>query len=118
MFADHCFQERITLTHCPIAFLSTYPSSPLLVRKLVPEVVVLAMRILQAIVQFLHMLAPIASHTIDNQSNDTSLSDSISTALPPHGAAQPSLLDVVYFCCRGGWVVVGNHYAGRGIIAP
>jgi len=77
----------VTLTHCPIAFLSTCPSSPLLARKLVPKVVVLAMRILQAIVQFLHMLASITSHTVDDQGNDTSLSDSISTALPPHGAA-------------------------------
>jgi len=87
MFADHCFEERVTLTHYPIAFLSTCSSSPLLARKLVPKVVVLAMRILQAVVHFLHMLAPIASHTIDDQSDDTPHSDSISAALPPHGTA-------------------------------
>jgi len=87
MFADHCFEERVTLTHCPIAVLPTCPSSPLLARELIPKVVVLAMRILQAIVHFLHMLACIASHAIDNQSDDTSLSDSISTALPPHSTS-------------------------------
>ncbi|KAG9526678.1 hypothetical protein KCV07_g334, partial [Aureobasidium melanogenum] len=62
----------------------------------IPQVIKLALRILQTVVHFLHMLAFIASHAIDNQSDETALTNSISTALPPHGSSKSNLLDVVY----------------------
>ena len=99
MFTDLILWRKSDIDSLWYSSPSLSLSDSLLIRKLVPEIIVLAMRILQAILHFLHMLASITSHTIDNQGNDTSLPNSIATAFPPHGASQSSLLDVVYFCC-------------------
>lgn len=47
-------------------YSSNPPTLPLLARKPFSQVVKLALRILQAVVHFLHMLSSIASHAIDN----------------------------------------------------
>lgn len=87
MFADHFLDRRVSFTHYYVVVQSTSLPSSLLVGELAPEVVVLAMRILQTVLHFLHMFASITSHTINNQGYDTSLTNPISTAFPPHGTS-------------------------------
>lgn len=92
----------------------------LLIRHPAPEVIILALRILQAILAPLHMLPLIAPQTLNGNIDQAirAVARVIARSLPPHGAAQADVLDVLDFLAGDLRVVVGDHGAGGGVVGP
>lgn len=83
-----------------------------------PQVVVLALRVVEAVLRPLHVLPFVSSEPLHSQIDQTVASRLVAAALPPHCASQVSRLDIVDFCHGVLGIVVGHHCLGLGVVAP
>jgi hypothetical protein len=97
----------------------TKPSN-LLVRHARLQVIVLAIRILKAVLALLHVLGLVASQPLNREVDQAVGAGTrvIAGALPPHGTAKTGVLDVVDLLARDLRRVVGNHGAGCWVVGP
>jgi hypothetical protein len=97
----------------------TVPSN-LLIRHARLQVVILAIRILEAVLALLHMLALVASQPLNREVDQAVAAGTrvIAGALPPHGATKTGVLDVVDLLARDLRRVVGDHGAGCWVVGP
>lgn len=92
----------------------------LLVRHAGLQVVILAERILEAVLAPLHMLTLVSTQPL-NRDVDQAVGAGtwvIAGTLPPHGTTKTSILDVVDLLTRDLRRVVGDHGAGCWVVGP
>jgi hypothetical protein len=104
----------------PIKRNSQIEHSDLLIGHARLQVVILAIRILEAVLALLHMLALVASQPLNREVDQAVAAGTrvIAGALPPHGATKSGVLDVVDLLARDLRRIVGDHGARCWVVGP
>ena len=84
------------------------------------EIVILAVRVLKAVLALLHMLGLIPTQSLYRDVDQTVAAGTrvVAGALPPHGTTETGVLDVVDLLTRDLRRVVRDHGAGCWVVGP
>ena len=113
------YASNLTKFNNPKKNAQTNPSN-LLVRHARLQVVILAIRVLEAVLALLHMLALVPTQSLDRDVDQAvaAVPWVVAGALPPHGTTKTRVLDVVDLLTRDLRRVVGDHGAGCWVVGP
>lgn len=92
----------------------------LLIRHAGLQVIILTLRVLQAILALLHVLPLVSAQSLHRDVDQAVRAGTgvVARELPPHGAAEASVLDVIDLLARDLRIVVRDHGAGCGVVGP
>lgn len=92
----------------------------LLVRHARLQVVILTLGVLEAVLALLHVLALIPTKSLDGDVDQAIAAAAwvIARTLPPHGATQADMLDVVDLLACHLWRIVRDHGTRRWVVRP